>query len=154
MNPSRREVLSTLTVCGTCAALGFCPTELFAQDAAKKPIDLGPLTDFPTDGIYDQFAKSKKLFVIRKGDKLYAASSLCTHKNAVLLKKEDGTLECPKHKSTYDAEGIINKGPAKSSLARFAIRIENGHVMVDLSKVFEERQWDDPAASATIEPTK
>lgn len=151
MNPSRREILSTLGVCGACAALGLCPSEVFAQAAREKPVDLGPVTDYAADGIYDRFAKSKKLFVIRKGDKLYAASSLCTHKRAVLEKKDDG-LECPKHKTIYDASGISVKGPGKTSLPRCAIKIENGRVLADTSKVFEEKEWDDPAASATIEP--
>lgn len=153
-NPSRREILTRLTVCGACAAVGLCSTDLFADGPAKgQIIDLAPLSEFPSDGVYDKYAKTKKLFILRKENKLYAASALCTHKGA-LLNKADTGMSCPKHKTIYDADGIPMKGPGKTSLPRYAIKIENARVIVDTNQVFEERQWEDPAASAAIEQPK
>lgn len=154
MNPSRREVLTRLTVCGACAAVGLCTGDLFAGGPKGETIDLAPLSEFPTDDVYDTYARSRKLFILRKDGKLHAASALCTHKGALVNKQKDGSIMCPKHKTIYDNDGISMKGPGKASLPRFAIKIENGRVIVDTTKVFEERQWDDPAASATIEETK
>ena len=153
MNPSRREVLSALTVCGACAALGVCPSDVFADPPVKGFVELGPVADFAQPGIYDKFIKSHKLLLINNDNTLIAASSLCTHKFAMLAKKEDH-LRCAKHGSEFDKDGYVLKGPAKSSLPRCAIKIENGKVMVDTSKIFEERKWDDPAASAKIEKAK
>ncbi len=148
MNLSRREVLASLTVCGACAALGICPTEAFA--GGPKAIDLGPVTDFADEGIYDKFAKTHRLLLVRTGDTLTAMSSLCTHRNAVLVKKGDH-LRCAKHGSEFDAAGYVLKAPARISLPRCGIRIENGKVIVDPSKMFDEKNWGDPAASVTIQ---
>ena len=99
MNPTRRDVIRTLTVCG---ALGLCPGELFADPPADRWVDLAAVTDFSKDGIFDQFARQRKLLIIRKGDKLIACSSLCTHKAAPLSKKDDH-MRCAKHGSEFDA---------------------------------------------------
>lgn len=146
-SPSRRDVLATLSACTACAAIGFCGEE--AAAAAPGVVDLGEIADFAEPGIYDQFAKPHKLMLIRSAERLIAVSNMCTHKRCALKKKEDH-LRCPCHGSTFDTEGYVLDGQAKSSLPRFAIQIENGRVKVDASKVFEERQWDDPAASVTI----
>lgn len=150
MTPTRRDVIRTLAVCGTCGALGLCPGALFADDGPTKGwTDLAAVADFDADGIFDKFAKSRRLLIIRKGDKLIACSSMCTHKNAPLSRKDDH-MRCAKHGSEFDAEGIILKGPAKTSLPRCAIKIENDRVFVNTSKIFEERDWGEAEASATI----
>jgi Rieske Fe-S protein len=150
---TRREVLTTLAVCGCCMVAGstaHADTEDRPGAFKAEKSKVGALTDFPDDGFYDQHARSKQIFIVRKGNTLYAPSSICTHKRCVLKKNDAGGLRCPCHKSEFDAEGIPLAKPAKISLPRYAITIENGDVYVDTSKSFEEKTWSDPAASATI----
>lgn len=107
---------------------------------------------FDKDGVYDAFARSHKLLIVRNAGRLYAASARCTHRDCVLKKevKEIQHLRCPCHGSTFDIEGIPIEGQARESLPRYAIRVEGGRVIVDPDKLFAERQWDDPTASVRV----
>ena len=47
-------------------------------------------------------------------------------------------------------QGTSTKGPAKGSLYRYAIKVDDkGNLIVDRDKQFEEKQWDDPASFVT-----
>jgi nitrite reductase/ring-hydroxylating ferredoxin subunit len=123
-------------------------------DAPKmpdKPVDCGALKDFDKDGVTDTFAKKPNyFFIVRKDGKLYACSSVCTHKYAALTVKSD-EFYCPKHKSEFSYEGTVTAGPAKSSLPRYAISTDDkGHVIVDGTKEFSESKWDDTASFIKI----
>ena len=154
IDPTRREVLVTLAVCGCCAVGGTAlaaPGDR-APPAAKEKSDLGPIADFADDGVHDQFSRSKQVIIYRAGDTLYASTSICSHKRCVLKKSPDDSaaLKCPCHQSDFDLAGIPLGGPAKTSLVRFAISIENGHLFVDTTKSFDEKDWADPAATTTV----
>jgi len=134
----------------SCAAGAMCcgSTDVLAGATGDKPasLDAGPLADFAKDGTTDTWAKSHGVFVIRADDQVYAVSSTCTHKNKA-LKLKDGQIYCPAHGSLFSEHGTAIKGPAKSSLERYAINTDaNGHVVVDLTKSFSEKQWEDPAS--------
>ena len=54
------------------------------------------------------------------------------------------SFSCPTHKSHFTFEGTVTGGPAKRSLPRYGISVDaNGHVLVDCSKEFTEKNWDD-----------
>ena len=145
MNPdetSRREFV--VLTCACCAA-ALCPDVLAGDAPQSTTIDLGPLDDFKPEGAYDKFAKSNKLLILSTGKRLAVSTARCTHKNCVL--KVDGKqLLCPCHKSKFDNDGIPLNGPAKVSLNRYAVSIQDDHLIVDLSKQFEERRWDEAGA--------
>jgi nitrite reductase/ring-hydroxylating ferredoxin subunit len=128
--------------------------EDFAQAAPPKaasgPLDIGTLDDYPTDGVFDKLLKAEKVLVIRSGDRLYACSARCSHKGSTLAVKE-GRIRCPAHGSIFSVQGKPVSGPAKGSLLRFAISSsDQGRLIVDRSKQFGEKQWDDPAAFVKI----
>jgi cytochrome b6-f complex iron-sulfur subunit len=102
--------------------------------------DLGPLSDFAADGVYDKFARTGQVMLIRKAGTLYVTSSICSHKRCVLKKKDDGLL-CPCHQSQFNSDGIPLDGPAKTPLTRYGISLENNRVMVDTTKSFAEKEW-------------
>jgi nitrite reductase/ring-hydroxylating ferredoxin subunit len=118
---------------------------------SDKPIDVGELKSYDTDKVTTTWAKTPgHFFVIRDGGHLYACTSLCTHKNRPLTVKSD-ELYCPAHKSSFTFEGTVTGGPAKRSLPRYAISVDaDGHVWVDLSKHFTEKQWDDTASFVKV----
>jgi nitrite reductase/ring-hydroxylating ferredoxin subunit len=125
--------------------------EAAAPTMPDKPVDVGALKDFDKDGVTQTFAKKPNyIFIVRKDGKLYACLSMCTHKYRPLTVKTD-EFYCPAHKSEFSFEGTVTNGPAKSSLPRYAISVDDkGHVIVDCSKEFSEAKWDDPASFITI----
>ncbi len=117
----------------------------------SKPIDVGTLKSFDKDGVTATWAKkSGHFFIIREDGKLYACTSLCTHKNRPLQVKGD-ELYCPAHKSEFTFQGTVTAGPAKRSLPRYGISVDDsGHVLVDCTKEFTESKWDDAASFVKI----
>ncbi len=168
LNPlelNRRSFLTTATAC----ACALCPAAMAlgqqkkADDADDDdvedlprvpvgPVDIGATSDYPKDGIYENFAKSRHILVIRAGGKLFACSAVCTHKG-VLLKEKDGQIFCLQHYSRFTPEGLPTPkpngamGPAKKVLVHYAISTnEKGHAVVDTSKTIDQSKWNEPTA--------
>jgi nitrite reductase/ring-hydroxylating ferredoxin subunit len=104
------------------------------------PIDAGAAADYDKDGLYDKLAKEKQILLTRKDGKLYALTSVCTHKK-FLVKVKDGQYYCPKHSSRFTPDGVPAPKPngrigaAKKPLTHYAISLDdNKHVIVDTSK--------------------
>ena len=128
----------------------------FAEGASSSTqmsgtVDIGKKSEYSQDGISDKFVKSDQVVVAREDGKIYAMSAICTHRRAIVTVSSNGNeIICKKHGSHFSAMGTPTKGPAKISLLRFAINEnDKGHLIVDKSKQFEEKKWDDPAASVT-----
>jgi nitrite reductase/ring-hydroxylating ferredoxin subunit len=146
---NRRAFLVTAaTAAAAVISLPVLNERAFAADDSK-PVDVGTMADYSKDGVTDKFQKSDSILVIREDSKIYACTSLCTHKNAQLQVKDD-ELYCPKHKSHFTFEGTVTGGPAKRSLPRYAIALTDGKLMVDKSKTFEEKKWDDSASFVAV----
>lgn len=144
METNRRTFL---TVSAGAIVLAVCSEDLLAATA----VDVGDVKSFDKDGVFDSFARSNKLLIVREGNTLYAMSAMCTHRGCMVKKKSEG-LVCPCHGSTFENNGKPTKDPAKAALFRYAISInDDQHVIVDRSKVFGEREWDKKEASVTIE---
>ena len=138
---NRREFVAA--ACAFCVA---CSGDALAA-TAKGPVDVGDVSTFSKEGVYDSLAQSQGFFLISKQGKLYATSSTCTHKsNQVSIDSENhGQLKCVKHGSLFSLDGKVIKPPAKRSLPRYAIKLdEKKHVIVDPTKRFEEANWNDP----------
>jgi nitrite reductase/ring-hydroxylating ferredoxin subunit len=155
---NRRAFLATAAAI-TCACALDCPFALAADEKEDAgPVDVGTLADYAKDGPYDKFAKKPtSLLVIREGGKLYAPTSICTHKKSN-LKVEDGEIVCPKHDSPFDNQGVPkpktkdgDDTPAKKPLVRYAIsKNDAGRLIVDKSRTFDKGQWEDPASFVKV----
>jgi nitrite reductase/ring-hydroxylating ferredoxin subunit len=150
---SRREFVAAVTAVAACASCAMCAsaadTAAPAAPAGEK-VDIGTVADYAKDGVYDKFAKTNRIFVIRNAGELYAASAICTHKNSPLTVK-GGKIECKKHGSKFSEYGTSTKGPAKGSLPRYAIS-ENAekHLIVDTNVSFGEKEWGKEGASIKL----
>lgn len=150
---SRREFVAAATA--VVAACGACATCTFGAEAgsgapAGEKVDIGTLADYPKDGIYDKFAKTNRIFVVRNEGELYACSATCTHKNAPLT-YNGKEIVCKKHGSKFSEHGTATKGPAKSSLARYAIAEDDKkHLVVDTATSFTEKDWGKAGASVKV----
>ena len=104
-------------------------------DTSTGPVDIGPASNYPRDGVYDRFARSDKIMVVREGGKFSALTAICSHR-ACMLKNVNDELRCPCHGSRFDRQGTATKGPATRDLRRFAVTEgPGGHLIVDKSKV-------------------
>jgi nitrite reductase/ring-hydroxylating ferredoxin subunit len=145
MQMTRRQFVVVTTTTAACAACACGDAaDALAADAPAAPAPAGTSFDVGTTADFNLF------FVVRNGGKLYAPSAKCTHKGCG-VKQKAGTLACPCHDSSFDLMGIPKGGPAKTSLIRYAItKTAEGRIIVDKSKQFDEKQWDDPAAFVKV----
>ena len=150
----RRAFLVTVATSAAACACASCPLAVLAKDRdpapAAGPVDIGTLSDFPKDGVYDAYAKSHGFFVVRAKGKLFAPNSTCTHKKT-LLKVKGNAIVCPKHGARFTADGNVTKAPAKRALPRHAVTIDDaGRVTVDPSRTFAKKEWDDAASFVPV----
>jgi len=128
MSINRRQFL---ILTGATAALA-ATNRLSLADAtgSERVIDAGPVSNFAADGVYDAF-RSLGFFVIRKGGKLSALSSICTHRQVQLKAEPDCSFYCKRHGSTFDPNGHVTKGPAKRDLPVLVTSVNaTGHLLV------------------------
>jgi cytochrome b6-f complex iron-sulfur subunit len=112
--------------CMRCAAAG---TDSGAAPG-ERVVDAGPADHFAADGLYDAFHKSG-FFVVRRGGRLFALSSICTHRKCKISPEKDRSFTCDCHGSTFDPLGHVETGPAKKDLPVLAVfTSDTGHLMV------------------------
>jgi Rieske Fe-S protein len=148
-NTDRRSVIKGLTLTGAAVALGSSlPSQ--AQAMFDKNIEIGALSKLAKD--YDSIAfeltDGTKAILVRvpapkdaamlkmghviKSGKVYlsAYTLVCTHNGCMpAAPNAEGILACPCHGAKFNADGSVNKGPAKKSLAGIKIALKAGKVM-------------------------
>src|SRR5687768_8482253 len=145
-----------MVIAAAAACACACGESAFAADEEappskapqpKTPFDIGPKSNYTKDGVTDTWTKAERILVVRNEGKIYAINSTCTHKNCAVKKKNE-EMVCPCHGSKFSLHGTSTKGPAKGSLLRYALAVnDKGNIIVDRSKTFDEKTWGDPAAS-------
>lgn len=142
--PMTRRHLLVLAGAGMCAVAGLGATP--GEVEKTGTFDAGPITDFG-EGITDTHANNDpKIFVVRDKGRLFASQSECTHKRCV-LKRTGAGYSCKCHRSKFDIAGVPEGGPAKWPLPRYAVSLDDRkHVIVDLSKRFDQDKWEDEGA--------
>jgi Rieske Fe-S protein len=148
-----RGVLAAGAVgCGMCGAAGAQQAGGGKQPRKPRGAQVwkaGAVGTFDRDGHFDVLLKPGEIWVMREGKKLVAFSAVCTHKGCIVRPQKDqgvGDLECPCHGSVFGADGALVDGQAKSSLEHYGISIDQGEVLVDTSRVFEEKRWGEEGA--------
>jgi len=126
MNLNRRQFLF---LTASAAAAGCQSTESGAL-APGKTINAGPAAKYAADGVYSRH-RDMGFFIVRKGEKLFAISSYCTHRKCKLATESDRSFSCPCHGSTFDPDGHVTKGPARLDLPIFSISTnDQGQLLV------------------------
>lgn len=107
-----------------------------AELAASTPsghgrvVNAGAASKYVADGVYSDFCY-RGFFIVRKGEKLFAVSSTCTHKKCRLKAERDRTFYCPCHGSAFDPNGHVTEGPARRDLPVFKTSVDgSGQLMV------------------------
>jgi Rieske Fe-S protein len=123
---TRREVLrlmgATALVCAGCGG---------NDPSTSSAIAAGKVSDYPVGTLKGLAGWS--LIVGRDSGGLYAMSSLCTHAGCDMVGgvSSNGVF-CNCHGSSFDANGNVTGGPARSALQHFALKVDStGAITVD-----------------------
>ncbi|MCC6423997.1 MAG: Rieske 2Fe-2S domain-containing protein [Phycisphaerales bacterium] len=146
---SRRQFMQTAAATACACALCGVSSASASEKVPTTPLDAGKPDDFANDGVYDQFAKSRHILIVRHDNKLYAPTAVCTHKHCVVRAK-DQVIVCPCHNSRYDVDGVPTRGPARKPLVRYSIRIQDGRIIIDPTQTFDPSKWNEPLAFITL----
>ncbi len=132
MKITRREFL---IVSGAVVANGCQTTRERSHTEGRRPpqvVNAGPVGNYAADGVYAGF-REEGFFVIRRGKKLFALSSICAHRRCLLDAEPDSSFSCPCHSSAFDPNGHVTEGPARRDLPRLVTVLnQNGELLVRL----------------------
>jgi Rieske Fe-S protein len=121
-------MLAAVAVATGCQSLGDGGNSTVTH--GERVVNAGSISNYATDGLYDHF-RDQGFFVIRKGEQLFALSSICTHRTCKLDAESDRSFFCPCHGSTFDPGGKVTEGPARRDLPTLpSITNENGQLLV------------------------
>jgi cytochrome b6-f complex iron-sulfur subunit len=86
----------------------------------------------------DRWKSTRRFFVVRERDRVYALSARCAHLGCTVNWFADlRTFKCPCHGSEYHANGVNFAGPAPRPLDRLRIELNvDGQLVVDTSIVY------------------
>jgi nitrite reductase/ring-hydroxylating ferredoxin subunit len=137
----RREFLHCVGCCA--GALAFAGPVTFAdggQSGADRTYAL-PAADGVT------IDKTAQVILVRANAHVYAFALSCPHQNAaVKWVAKNNQLECTKHDSHYQPDGVHTTGRATRNMDRFPIRRDGNTIHVDTAHVFQSDK--DPAGWA------
>jgi len=128
MKINRREFLILSAAFATgCAST---PPGTVSSEREARLINAGPAGDYAADGVYGRF-RALGFFIIRRGNQLFALSSVCTHRHCLVNAEPDHSFLCPCHGSTFNPAGLVTHGPAKRDLLTLVTFInEKGELLV------------------------
>ena len=91
------------------------------------------------------------MILARYAGAVYAFSLACPHQRAALRwMGAQGRFQCPKHKSRYRPDGVYISGRATRSVDRFALRRQDGNVVVNLSRRLREDEEREAWGAALV----
>lgn len=102
-------------------------------EPSSKFIAVGAVEDFPDGGMKRVMARSAPVLIVRRGDEVFAISSVCSHAGGPLDEGElnGDIVTCPWHGSKFCIrDGRVRGGPATFDQPAYTVRIEDGQVQV------------------------
>jgi cytochrome b6-f complex iron-sulfur subunit len=131
MRISRRQFL--ILAAGLAGGCETAKDGVSATVNRGRMVDAGSASSYAADGVYSSF-RNRGFFLVRRGDKLFVLSAICTHRKCTLAAEPDRSFYCKCHGSTFDPGGHVTKGPAKRDLPMLSAHTnEEGRLIVDVS---------------------
>lgn len=131
---SRRDFLrlTTAGLLGTAGLVGLGGLLRFLDYATEPPaktvFDVGSVVKFPIGSQTVLPEIPATLISTKEG--FTAFSLVCTHLGCTVERWDNG-YKCPCHGSRYDANGAVERGPARLPLRRLRVELSAaGHVLV------------------------
>lgn len=115
----------------------------------KKPltqnfqfVEAGNVIDFQLNAAFP--FRNGKFYLVRLNDGGFIALSIkCTHLGcSVRWDEKKKEFFCPCHASTFDQTGELLKPPAPRALDFYKVIINNGKIIVDVSKAIKRNAYD------------
>ncbi len=145
---------AAFTVAMTAMTLGtvrFLFPNVFPEQRAV--FRAGTKDQYEPGKVVERFKEEFGVWVVNDGAQIFALSTICTHLGCTpnWLEAEQ-KFKCPCHGSGFRRTGINFEGPAPRPLERYAVREEEGQIVVDKRQKFQYElgQWDNPAASVKL----
>lgn len=132
--PSRREVLAGIGVLGAAATLAACgpsaPEQVVVEGGPAGAV--ARVDDVPVGRAVSAQLEDTALLVAQPEDGVFVAhSARCPHEGCRVA-PEGGELRCPCHGSTFELDGTLVRGPAKTGLTPVPLRIEGEFLVAEL----------------------
>lgn len=132
---TRRRLMTWLSSAGLAgsALLSAFSNFVFIKPRATygqpQRFNIGKPEDFPPG---TRIAlESRRVCVVREGDKMAAISTTCTHLGCIVGLADTG-FACPCHGSRFDQDGTVTGGPAPKPLPWFKLSLApNGELEID-----------------------
>jgi nitrite reductase/ring-hydroxylating ferredoxin subunit len=126
---SRRTVLKSLPVIAVGAGLGLSATGCGSAAIPRSTVVFGPPDNLEPGA--PRRLEAYDVYLIRNESGVAAISGRCTHAGCGVTPVAGGSFHCGCHGSDFAADGTVTNGPATTDLRWFAVRIENGNLVVD-----------------------
>jgi cytochrome b6-f complex iron-sulfur subunit len=128
---------------------------LFPNVNAEPPskFKAGSTDQYAPGEVVERYKQEFGVWIIRDEKQIFALSTTCTHLGCTpnWLENEQ-KFKCPCHGSGFKKDGVNFEGPAPRPLERYRIVLEEGFIVVDKSKKYQQElgQWSDPEASIKV----
>ncbi|MGA1308754.1 MAG: ubiquinol-cytochrome c reductase iron-sulfur subunit [Gemmatimonadaceae bacterium] len=140
--PDRRTFLreGLMAVAALTAVAGSSvPLEAMTRGYAAGAASGGATVTYPiptTDGA--TIDRANQVILVRYQGMVHALARECPHKGTMVdWQPAQNRLYCPKHKSTFTANGTRIQGKSPRSMDRHPVKVENGMLVVDTATVIE-----------------
>lgn len=103
--------------------------------STARAVAVAAVGDVPPGALCAVTVEGRPVVVADLDGELVAFDGACSHAGGPLGKGNvaDGRLECPWHRATFDLRtGAPCGGPARKTLRRYPVRVEDGTVLVVL----------------------
>ena len=80
--------------------------------------------------------EGQPLALYKIGGRVYATHNICTHEHALLSDGyiEGDCIECPLHQARFHIPtGEVRAAPATELIKTYAVKVEDGQILVDIS---------------------
>ena len=104
----------------------------------------------PADGA--TIDRDHAVILVRHQDRIYAFALWCPHQHTALRwQDEERRFQCPKHKSTFQPDGVFVSGRATRGMDRHPVRRDGETVVVDLAVTLREDEDADRWRQAVVQ---
>ena len=128
-SPNPRNLVRGHAYAHTRAANQYPALRLAGPYRQPNRFRIGRPEEFPTGARIA--IDTKRVCIVRDGDKLAAISTTCTHLGCIVAPSATG-FHCPCHGSQFDVDGNVTGGPAPKALPWYLVTITpSGELEVD-----------------------
>lgn len=122
-----------LAACGGGTEQAAAPSAATSSAASSAPglrVTLGQLADIPVGGAISVSAPggAKVLLTQPTAGEVKAFSAVCPHEGCSAAPEGDH-LACPCHGSEFALDGSLRRGPARTGLTAYAVRVFDGQIL-------------------------